>query len=147
MKGNQPPMSPPKPSATVGPTATLTDEQIERIAERVTNLLREPIRPRLVDATALATELGVSRDFVYAHATELGGARIGHGSRGRLRFDRERALAAWSGRTCHVEHRTKSRPRSACSSVRRRRRHGHYTGLLPVRRAETIANAAEETHS
>jgi hypothetical protein len=144
MKGNQPSMSPPKSSATVGPTATLTDEQIERIAERIANLLREPMRPRLVDATALARELGVSRDFVYAHATELGGARIGHGSRGRLRFDRERALAAWSGRACH---RTKSRLRPACSSVRRRRRQGHDPGLLPVRRAEITTNAAEETRS
>jgi hypothetical protein len=41
----------------------------------------------LVDAARLAERLGVSRDFVYAHADELGARRLGSGPRARLRFD------------------------------------------------------------
>lgn len=44
---------------------------------------REP----LIDASALAVELGVSRDWVYEHATELGALRLGSGPKARLRFD------------------------------------------------------------
>ena len=35
----------------------------------------------LVDARELAEELGVSIDYVYAHATELGAMRLGSGQR------------------------------------------------------------------
>lgn len=41
----------------------------------------------LVDARRVAEELCVSRDFVYAHANELGVIRLGNGPRPRLRFD------------------------------------------------------------
>ena len=34
-------------------------------------------RAPLVDAAALAAELGVSRDYVYEHAAELGALRLG----------------------------------------------------------------------
>jgi hypothetical protein len=43
----------------------------------------------LVDAAALATHLGVSREYVYEHASELGARRLGSGPRARLRFDLE----------------------------------------------------------
>lgn len=43
--------------------------------------------PRWVDATTIARELGVERDWVYEHANQLGAVRLG-GPRGRLRFDR-----------------------------------------------------------
>jgi hypothetical protein len=69
---------------------TLDPEDIESIAARVAELLREQQQPssasRLADAAEVARELGVDRDWVYAHAEELGGARLG-GARGRLRFD------------------------------------------------------------
>ena len=68
---------------------TLDDEDVERIAARVAELLREQMpssASRLADAAEVARELGVDRDWVYAHAEELGGARLG-GERGRLRFD------------------------------------------------------------
>jgi hypothetical protein len=39
-----------------------------------------------LDARELAQQLGVSRDWVYEHADELGASRIGSGSRPRLRF-------------------------------------------------------------
>jgi hypothetical protein len=67
---------------------TLDAGDIESIAARVVALLREemPSASRLADAAEVARELGVDRDWVYAHAEELGGARLG-GARGRLRFD------------------------------------------------------------
>jgi hypothetical protein len=68
---------------------TLDAEDIESIAARVAELLREQMpspASRLADAAEVARELGVDRDWVYAHAEELGGARLG-GARGRLRFD------------------------------------------------------------
>ena len=42
---------------------------------------------QLVDATAVARMLGTRRDWVYAHAAELGAIRAGNGTRPRLRFD------------------------------------------------------------
>lgn len=68
---------------------TLDDEDIERIAARVIELLQESDETgeaRYVDAALVAQKLGVDRDWVYAHARELGGVRLG-GPRGRLRFD------------------------------------------------------------
>lgn len=67
----------------------LDPDDIESIAVRVAELLREQIPPsasRLADAAEVARELSVERDWVYAHAHELGGVRLG-GERGRLRFD------------------------------------------------------------
>jgi hypothetical protein len=68
---------------------TLDAEDIESIAARVAELLGEQMpssASRLADAAEVARELGVDRDWVYAHAHELGGVRLG-GERGRLRFD------------------------------------------------------------
>ncbi len=67
---------------------TLDDEDIERIAARVAELLEEEgsADARYVDAAFVARKLGVDRDWVYAHARELGGVRLG-GPQGRLRFD------------------------------------------------------------
>ena len=70
----------------------LDAEDIERIAERVVTLLaesqREPVTAsaRFVDAATVAQLLDVDRDWVYAHAEQLGAIRLG-GERGRLRFD------------------------------------------------------------
>lgn len=71
----------------------LSEADIEAVARRVVELLRTKREPqghsaRLVDAATLARELGVERDWVYAHADDLGAIRLG-GPRGRLRFDRE----------------------------------------------------------
>jgi hypothetical protein len=68
---------------------TLDDEDIEQIARRVAELIgstRAQVSPRYVDAAALARILGIERDWVYAHARELGAVRLG-GPGGRLRFD------------------------------------------------------------
>ena len=70
---------------------SLQPEEIEAIAQRVAELIADRLAPpvpreRLVDAAQLAELLGVERDWVYAHATQLGGVRLG-GPKGRLRFD------------------------------------------------------------
>ena len=70
----------------------LNEDDIEQIAHRVAELVGKHAlgtpAPRFVDATFVARLLGVERDWVYEHATQLGGIRLG-GPRGRLRFDRE----------------------------------------------------------
>ena len=52
----------------------------------------------LVDARELAQELGVSTDYVYAHAGELGAMRLGPGPKARIRFDLDRARRALEAR-------------------------------------------------
>jgi hypothetical protein len=95
---------------------TLDEEDIQRVAERVVELLGTPYQPAsgesaagpvlarerpqpapsgLVDAATLARMLGVDRSWVYAHAAQLGGIRLG-GPQGRLRFD----LARLTDRLC-----------------------------------------------
>ncbi len=67
----------------------LEPADIEAIAQRVVELLPAPAEVanvRHVDAAELARVLAVERDWVYAHAHELGAVRLG-GPRGRLRFD------------------------------------------------------------
>lgn len=69
----------------------LDPADIEQIARRVAELIGAPLSdpaPRFVDAAHVARLLGVERDWVYEHAHQLGGIRLG-GPRGRLRFDRE----------------------------------------------------------
>jgi hypothetical protein len=48
----------------------------------------------LLDAQSLARRLGVSREWVYDHAVDLGALRLGAGRRPRLRFDPSVVLAA-----------------------------------------------------
>jgi hypothetical protein len=63
--------------------------EAERIAALVAEALRREPPPRYLDAAATARLLSVERGWVYEHAEELGGIRLG-GARGRLRFDRRR---------------------------------------------------------
>jgi hypothetical protein len=81
----------------------------------------------LVDAATVAGELGVSRAYVYRHAAELGGHRIGSGPRPRLRFDVDEARAAWRA--------LERSPVTAARAARATHRSGSSTGvpLLPVR--------------
>lgn len=116
------------------------------IAERVSELLRvEPTHRQLVDAATVAAALGVSRDCVYAHAAELGGERIGNGPRGRLRFDLDRALAAWTSR-CHSKesHRSELPVPASHSASRQRQRVGSSAGLLPIKGSATSADSRRE---
>jgi hypothetical protein len=117
---------------------TLTPRElllVEATAERVVELLRgAPARSGLVDAAAVADALGVSREMVYAYPAELGGKRIGAGPRGRLRFDLDQALAAWTSRSPSKESQDRESPAPARSSAHRRRgRLGSDTPLLPIK--------------
>lgn len=59
----------------------------QQVAERLAPLVREPETVQFIDAEAVAHRFGVSRDWVYAHAEELGAVPLGDGSRPRWRFD------------------------------------------------------------
>lgn len=80
--------------------AELAPETIERIAQRVAQLLRHEPPPLdddratvpaaqrdLMDAEQLAKHLGLTRAWVYEHANQLGAIQLGDGPRPRLRFD------------------------------------------------------------
>jgi hypothetical protein len=64
----------------------LSSQDIEAIAQRVAELIRDPAPVRYVDARRVAEVLGVDREWVYAHARLLGAVRLGS-PHGRLRFD------------------------------------------------------------
>ncbi|HXN37520.1 MAG TPA: hypothetical protein VN892_05770 [Solirubrobacteraceae bacterium] len=77
---------------------TLDDDDIERIAQRVAELIgsaQATVGRRYVDAADLAQMLGLERAWIYAHALELGAIRLG-GPGGRLRFDLQRVAEALS---------------------------------------------------
>lgn len=52
---------------------------------------RPAIAARFCDVTRLAEHLSMSPDWIYEHAGELGGFRIGEGPRARWRFELVRA--------------------------------------------------------
>jgi hypothetical protein len=68
----------------------LSPAAVEAIAQRVVELLAGD-SPRssegLVTAAEVARRFGVSRDYVYDHAANLGAVRMGDGPKARLRFD------------------------------------------------------------
>lgn len=77
--------------------ASFVDELADRLSaivvERVLELIREEALsartsgpPTWIDAQEVARRLGVTREWVYEHAGELGAAKIGNGPRPRLRF-------------------------------------------------------------
>jgi hypothetical protein len=80
----------------------LTDGDVaaiaEATAERIAEIVSVPGTFALVDARRLARDLGVSIDYVYSHATELGAMRLGSGPKARIRFDLDRARQAVEAR-------------------------------------------------
>jgi hypothetical protein len=75
----------------------LDHDQLVELAGLVAEHLRACEAPKpaaLVSARELASLLGCDRSWVYAHQRELGRLRLGNGSKGRLRFDPERARQA-----------------------------------------------------
>jgi hypothetical protein len=120
-------------------SAVLVDAEhlAELVARRVVELLVERGQAPavgLVDAAELARLLGISRSTVYDNATKLGAIETGNGSaRPRLRFDVERARAAWAA-CSSVDARAPESP--AHVPVRRRPKRGRATSgvkLLPVK--------------
>jgi excisionase family DNA binding protein len=75
----------------------LNAEAVEALADRVAELVVDRLRDdetteRMVSTAEIARRFGVSRDYVYDHAGELGAVRLGDGRRAPLRFD-PRAVA------------------------------------------------------
>jgi hypothetical protein len=76
----------------------IADRLSNAVAARIVEVLNEqgfssqPARQtEWLDALEVARRLGVSREWVYEHAEELGATRLGSGRRPRLRFP-ERSL-------------------------------------------------------
>jgi hypothetical protein len=99
---------------------TLDAEDVEAIARRVAELVGQA--PGLVDAHSVAAELRVERDWVYAHARELGAVRLGDGPKARLRFDlrhvRERVTELASKLEEPVAPRARRRAQPAMAGVK-----------------------------
>lgn len=107
----------------------LDAESVEAVARRVTELLREggiDGQAELVDAAEVARRFGVSRDYLYAHAEDLGAVRLGSGPKARLRFDPERVRETLAARPQEPSQPAVSRPP-------RRTRQRSNAELLPVR--------------
>jgi hypothetical protein len=78
----------------------LTDAVVARIIDliRMEGLIaRAGGEQRWLDAQGVAEQLGVSREWVYEHADELGARRIGNGPRPRLRFPEQAVKIAGRG--------------------------------------------------
>ncbi len=105
----------------------LHPDDVEAIARRVVELQAERIplgAPALVDATALAHAIGMSRAYVYEHADELGAVKVGDGKKPRLRFNMGVALAAFSALT--------DKPEAAEQPVRHKPRRIRPTASAPL---------------
>lgn len=112
------------------PRTGLDDESIEIIARRVVELIREQrvdVTTQLVDAKTLGGVLGLSTDWIYAHADELGAVALGDGARPRKRFDVAQAAAALRARAQQPAT-VPTRP----SRGRPRRRRSRTVPLLPI---------------
>jgi hypothetical protein len=111
----------------------LADAIADRLASRLIGL---PNRGELLTAAEVAQRFGVDRGWVYEHADELGGMRLGDGPRGRLRFD---AAALDEAVTTRQGGKTSDAPEPAPrrgSHRRPRRTTGAATPLLPIRGAD-----------
>jgi hypothetical protein len=122
--------------------AELTPDAIERVAQRVVQLLHHQSHPTgelgspdLLDAGQLARRLGVTRAWVYENAAQLGAIPLGDGPRPRLRFDLATATEAFQAprrRNEPVPVSDTPRPRPT-----RRRRTPSTVPLLPVHEPRT----------
>ena len=131
---------------------TLSEAQLEVLADLIAARLRsgretppqlsvtEPASrhdwPRLASARELARRLDVDVKSIYRHADELGAIRVGR----RLRFDPDRALAAWpisvDSRECSERSQTPKAPvTTGGKRARRRTPKAPHCRLLPVGRS------------
>ncbi len=122
--------------------AELAPETIERIAQRVAQLLRHEPQPLdadratmpaarddLMDAGQLAKHLGLTRAWVYEHAQDLGAIQVGNGPRPRLRFDPALAREALRARRYRSDQ---SGPTKALAHPPRRPRRRSTTTSVPL---------------
>ncbi len=128
---------------------TMSSEVVEAIALRVVELLevdglRASSPAALMTAAEVAAGFGVTRAWVYEHATELAAVRLGTGPKARLRFDPKvvaKALASCSAsRESQVPVSTVAKPHSAKTP---RRRMGTRSDLLPIRGLDDPKSASD----
>jgi excisionase family DNA binding protein len=118
----------------------LSGADIDAIADAVADRLLDRLAGQplptgqLLTASEAAERLGVSKDYIYAHADDLGALRIGDGpdKRPRLRFS-----AADLDSACSESKR--SQPAASRTPKRKTPRHrpqgvGQKPDLLPIRR-------------
>jgi hypothetical protein len=112
--------------------AGIAEDLAERISERLSATANgEHGEPELIDAAEVARRFGVSRDYVYDHAAELGAIQLPSKSRAerpkpRLRFDPAKVAEALGAPRAEqrAEPRLKPRPRPHARSQ---------VELLPIR--------------
>jgi hypothetical protein len=114
---------------------SLLDELVERIGDAIVERVVKAItaegldarltpKPKVwLDAREAANRLGVTREWVYEHANELGATRIGSGPRPRLRFPAELLDRKAQASRPHGEDAAHAKPRSKPA------------GLIPIRAA------------
>ena len=126
--------------------AELAPETIERIAQRVAQLLRhepQPLDDRpaasrdLMDAGQLAKHLGLTRAWVYEHAQDLGAIQVGNGPRPRLRFDPTLAREALRARRHRSDQSEPTKALARPPGRPRRRPTTMSVPLLPVHEPRT----------
>ena len=121
----------------------LHPDDVERIAQRVVELLNGPPAPvpsRLLTAAEVAERYGVTRGWVYSNAEMLGAQRLGSGSKARMRFNALEVEQALASRT-HSRRSQQPQGPMAAGDVPRRRTRAHAASarsvpdvpLLPVR--------------
>ena len=120
----------------------LTDGDVEAIAEATATRLAAIVSSApgtfgLVSARELAEGLGVSLDYVYAHAAELGAMRLGSGPKARIRFDLDRAREALEARTRRPKWKATAvtvpspDPKNACRGAARPRKRFAQCWIVP----------------
>lgn len=100
----------------------LDDQTVDRLARRVADLLaqrerqetpaRATRKQRLLSAAQVAERWQIDREWVYAHADELGAMRLGSGPRPRLRFDPDRIAERLTPDAATQSQDQRSSPRS-----------------------------------
>jgi hypothetical protein len=90
---------------------------------------------RLLTPAELADFLAVERDYVYAHAEELGAIRLGGGPRARLRFDLEEVRRRLAAPPCLGSRGSSELDPAPAKGLtpRGRRRMGTNVELLPIK--------------
>lgn len=127
-------------------SARHTDALVEAVACRIVELLDMRLTPsRLLTVGELAEYLSVAPDYVYTHALELRGMRLGTGPKApwRFRLDEVHAVLTTSSKVMRssVESRVAPELVDRVPKRDRRRSRGGVSGigvpLLPVRGSRT----------
>jgi hypothetical protein len=90
----------------------------EQLEGRPQSISPNTSEPEVIDAATLAKKLGVSREYIYDHAEELGGEKLGEGPRGRWRFPAERPeISRHQEAVARPDPRTRPRARRSTANV------------------------------